>query len=114
MQDALARLGQGGFRVLVAADELPDGDGIELVKSAARLAPGLPVVLVSARGAVARAVAAMRAGACDYLLRPLSPEALESAVRQALGAVAAALRPPRHSTSQKTLLTRDPRLMEVL
>ncbi len=114
MQDALARLGQGGFRVLVAADELPDGDGIELVKSAARLAPGLPVVLVSARGAVARAVAAMRAGACDYLMRPLADGALEGAVRQALGAVAAAARPARHSTSQKTFITRDPHLLAVL
>ena len=114
MQDALARLPQGAFRALVSAAELPDGDGTELVKSVGRMAPGLPVILVSGRGTVARAVAAMRAGACDYLLRPLAPEALESAVRQALGAVAAAVRAPRHCTSQKTFITRDPRLMEVL
>ncbi len=114
MQDALARLPQGVFRALVSAAELPDGDGTELVKSVGCQAPGVPVVLVSGRGTVARAVAAMRAGACDYLLRPLDPEALESAVRQALGAVAAAVRAPRHSTSQKTFITRDPRLMEVL
>jgi DNA-binding NtrC family response regulator len=114
MQDALARLTQGAFRALVSAAELPDGDGTELVKSVGRVDPGLPVILVSGRGTVARAVAAMRAGACDFLLRPLAPEALESAVRQALGTVAAAVRAPRHCTSQKTLITRDPRLMEVL
>jgi two-component system response regulator FlrC len=113
-QDAQARLGQGGFRALVSADELPDGDGIELVKAAGRMAPGLPVIIVSACGTVARAVAAMQAGACDYLMRPLADGALAGAVRQALGAVAAAARPARHSTSQKTFITRDPHLLAVL
>ena len=35
-------------------------------------------------------------------------------MRQALGTVAAAVRAPRHCTSQKTFITRDPRLLEVL
>jgi DNA-binding NtrC family response regulator len=114
MRDAQARLSRAAFRAVVCAAELPDGDGIELVKSAGDQAPGVPVVLVSARGSVERAVAAMRAGACDYLLRPIAPAALEIALRQALGAVAAAVRTPRHSTSQKTFITRDPHLLEVI
>jgi DNA-binding NtrC family response regulator len=114
MRDALARLSQGAFRALVSAAELPDGDGTELVMSVGRNAPGVPVILLSAQGSVARAVAAMRAGACDYLLRPLAPETLEATVRQALGAMAAAGRAPRHHTSQKTFISRDPHLLEVL
>jgi two-component system response regulator FlrC len=114
MRDALDRLLRGDVRVVVSAVELPDGKGTDLVTLAASRAPGVPVILLSARGTVAGAVAAVRAGAVDYLLTPLEPEVLEHAVRQALGTVAAAARSPRHSTSQKTFLTRDPRLLELL
>jgi two-component system response regulator FlrC len=113
LHEALERLSRGVCVAIVASAELPDGGAAELLAAAGRRAPALPVILISARGSVAAAVAAIRAGAYDYLLKPVAADTLAGAVRQALGAVAAA-RPPRHSTNQKTFLTRDPRLMEVL
>jgi len=114
MREAAARLSAGGFRLVLAAAELPDGETAELPAAFARLAPGMPVVLISAEASVGRAVAAMRSGACDYLVKPLTAEALEKSLRQALGATTVAARAPQHHTSQKTFITRDPRLLEVL
>jgi DNA-binding NtrC family response regulator len=63
---------------LVLTDlRMPGTDGIALVERFAEHFPGLPVVLITAHGTVEAAVAAMRAGAADFLLKPCTPEALE-------------------------------------
>jgi len=51
-------------------------DGIALLKAIRATYPHLPVVLMTAYAEVGRAVEAMRAGACDFLLKPFEPEAL--------------------------------------
>jgi len=56
---------------------MPGGDGISLVKRCAEGLAGLPVVVITAHGTVEAAVEAMRAGACDFMLKPCSPETLE-------------------------------------
>ncbi|WP_246209603.1 sigma-54-dependent transcriptional regulator [Pikeienuella piscinae] len=63
---------------------MPDLDGMEVL---ARLRPArrdLPVIALTALGSVAHAVAAMRAGAQDFLIKPVAPERLETAIRAAL------------------------------
>ena len=68
---------------LVLTDlRMPGTDGLALVETLANEAPGLPVVLVTAHGTVESAVRAMRAGATDFLLKPISPEALELVLRR--------------------------------
>jgi len=51
-------------------------DGIALLKEIRSRFPYLPVVLMTAFADVDRAVEAMRAGACDFLLKPFEPKAL--------------------------------------
>ncbi|WP_153115198.1 sigma-54-dependent transcriptional regulator [Rhodocyclus tenuis] len=51
-------------------------DGITLLKEVRSRFPHLPVVLMTAFADVDRAVEAMRAGACDFLLKPFEPKAL--------------------------------------
>ena len=51
-------------------------DGIALLKEIRSRFPHLPVVLMTAFADVDRAVEAMRAGACDFLLKPFEPRAL--------------------------------------
>jgi DNA-binding NtrC family response regulator len=116
-KDALLRLEQGVCRVLILAAETADGPGVDLLKVAGRLTPTVPVILISARASVADAVAAMRNGAWDYLVKPPPLPALEAAVRIALnagGLSQAAQRASEHRTSQKAFITRDARLLEVL
>ncbi|WP_374338146.1 sigma-54-dependent transcriptional regulator [Methyloversatilis sp.] len=51
-------------------------DGLTLLKEIRAVEPALPVLLMTAFGDVEKAVAAMRAGACDFLLKPFEPDML--------------------------------------
>lgn len=62
---------------------LPDGDGIALLDAMLTQAPETCVVVMTAHGSVDRAVAAMRAGAHDFLLKPFEEQRFLSAIRAA-------------------------------
>jgi two-component system response regulator RegA len=63
---------------------LGDGDGIEVVRLAARLAPGCRCVMLTGHGTIPAAVEAMRAGAVDFRTKPVDFAELVSALRDAL------------------------------
>jgi DNA-binding NtrC family response regulator len=68
---------------LVLTDlRMPGTDGLALAETLAQESPGLPVVVVTAHGTVESAVRAMKAGAVDFLLKPVSPESLELVLRR--------------------------------
>ena len=50
--------------------KLPDGNGIDLMKSIHEVDPGLPVIILTAYGTIESAVEAMKAGAYIYLKKP--------------------------------------------
>ena len=60
---------------------LPDADGLDAVP---HLKEVCPVVVLTAYGAIEHAVKALRAGATDYLVKPVRPEELELAITRAL------------------------------
>jgi two-component system response regulator GlrR len=63
---------------------MPDGDGFAVMREARALAPRTAVILLTAFGSVPDAVTAMRNGACDYLVKPVSFEQLEQAAQEIL------------------------------
>ena len=63
---------------------MPDMTGLELLKRARQQHPNLQVVLMTAYGTIQTAVEAMRAGAYDFLTKPLDMETLRKVVRSAL------------------------------
>jgi DNA-binding NtrC family response regulator len=63
---------------------MPDMTGLELLKRARQQHPNLQVVLMTAYGTIPTAVEAMRAGAFDFLTKPLDMEVLRKVVRHAL------------------------------
>jgi two-component system response regulator FlrC len=65
---------------------MPGANGYELLASIKRLRPYLPVVLMTAYGTVAQAVAAMREGATDYIVKPFDAQALIDMARRQLAA----------------------------
>ncbi len=70
---------------LVISDyKLAQGDGLGLLASVRKLRPELSFVLVTAYGSIEHAVAAIHAGADDYLAKPFSRQALLLAVDKAL------------------------------
>ncbi len=64
--------------------KMPGMDGVEMVKAAKKVDPGAVVVLFTAYASVETAVAAMKAGAFDYLSKPFSSADLELVVQRAL------------------------------
>ncbi len=62
---------------------LPDASGLEKV---AELSEVCPVIILTAYGSIDQAVAAIKRGGADYLTKPISPDALELAIRRCLAA----------------------------
>ncbi|TLM65710.1 MAG: sigma-54-dependent Fis family transcriptional regulator [Deltaproteobacteria bacterium] len=85
--DLLARLeGSGGEKVgLILQDvRMPDLDGLQVLRRARKLAPEVPVVVMSAFGAIDDAVQAVKLGAYDYLTKPFPKEKVLGVVENAL------------------------------
>ncbi|WP_256830240.1 sigma-54 dependent transcriptional regulator [Pseudomonas sp. Pse1] len=85
-EEALERAAQEQFNLVVSDVNMPGMDGHQLLSALRVRHPQLPVLLMTAHGAVERAVDAMRQGAADYLVKPFEPRALLDLVeRHALG-----------------------------
>ena len=72
------------FDVLVTDIVMPGGDGLQLLGEAKQRDPEIQVVVITALDRVDPAVRAMRAGASDYLVKPVTPETLQLAVQRCL------------------------------
>ena len=81
-EEAIARLWEGGFDLVVTDLKMPRADGLQVLEAARSLQPPVPVVLITAFGTVEVAVEAMRGGAEDFLVKPASPEQVEVVVRR--------------------------------
>jgi DNA-binding NtrC family response regulator len=63
----------------------PDADASDLIRELRERRPSLPIMMLTANGSVAAAVKAMRAGASDFLVKPIGPERLLAALDAAVG-----------------------------
>ena len=69
--DALAAMRERSFDLLLADLQMPGTNGIDLMKSAQLIDPTLVAVIMTGHGALETAVAAMKAGALDYIQKPI-------------------------------------------
>jgi two-component system, response regulator FlrC len=83
---ALAILREHEIALVITDVQMPGGDGYELLTAVKRLRPDMPVVLMTAYGTVAQAVAAMRQGATDYIVKPFDAQALITMAQRQLAA----------------------------
>lgn len=96
---ALRLIEKHEFNMVVSDLKMAPMTGLELLTEIRRLHPRLPVLLMTAFGDVDKAVTAMRAGACDFLMKPFEPAVLLEHIQryaapppQAEGLVAADVR----------------------
>lgn len=93
VEEAQLLIEAGDYGAMVLDLGLPDGDGIDLLRWLRGTGRDLPVLVMTARSAVADRVAGLRAGADDYLGKPFSSDELiarvEALLRRATGAGAA-------------------------
>src|SRR5690348_12562365 len=83
-EEAYALLGKNSYDLCLTDMRLPDGDGLTVVDYVAKHHPHLPVAVITAHGSTENAVAALKAGAFDYLAKPVSLDQLRTLVRSAL------------------------------
>jgi two-component system response regulator FlrC len=82
-EEALGVMQTEDVALVICDVQMPGMDGRQLLGLIKRRRPDLPVVLMTAYGSVAHAVAAMREGATDYIVKPFDAQALiETARRQ--------------------------------
>ncbi|RYE91537.1 MAG: response regulator, partial [Myxococcales bacterium] len=86
-QTALDRVREGGFDVALVDVRLPDGSGVDLVRSLRAVSPFGEVILVTGFATVDSALAALQTGVFAFLLKSFRPEELLSTVEQALAKV---------------------------
>ena len=96
-ETGIAQLGtQDGMQLdaIIIDHRSPDMDAAGLIAELRARRPALPIMMLTANGSVAAAVAAMRAGATDFLVKPLAPDRLLAALNAAVaGTTAGELRP---------------------
>ena len=82
--EAFALLAKNSYDLCLTDMRLPDGDGLTIVDYVNKHHPNLPVAVITAHGSTENAVAALKAGAFDYLAKPVSLNQLRTLVRSAL------------------------------
>jgi DNA-binding NtrC family response regulator len=82
---AVDAVASGDFDLVITDLRMPGRDGIEVVRAARERDPAPPVVVLTAFGAVETAVVAMKEGASDFLLKPISPDALDLVLKRIQG-----------------------------
>ncbi len=84
LTEARTLLDQHNFDLCLTDMRLPDGNGIELVEYIQRKAPEMPVAVITAHGNIESAIAALKAGAFDFVSKPVDLHMLRNLVNSAL------------------------------
>jgi two-component system, NtrC family, response regulator PilR len=79
--------GPGGFQLLITDMRLPDGNGLDLLRRMEEAGRAEKAIVITAYGSPENAVEALKAGAYDYLTKPVDLRQFRAAVASALGRV---------------------------
>jgi len=82
--DAISRLSERSYDLCLTDMRLPDGDGLMVLTHIAEKYGNTPVAVITAFGSTENAVAALKAGAFDYLAKPIQLKQLREVVTSAL------------------------------
>ncbi|HET7363359.1 MAG TPA: sigma-54 dependent transcriptional regulator [Burkholderiales bacterium] len=102
--EAKERLKNERYDLCLTDMRLADGEGLELVRHIAAAAAEVPVAVITAFGSTENAVAALKAGAFDYVSKPVGLEQLRALVRAALSLPGRAEAPARDKRLHGRLL----------
>ena len=108
VEEAIRLLDAQAFDLCLTDMRLPDGEGLRVVEHITDKGLDVPVAVITAFGSAENAVAALKAGAFDYLAKPVALEQLRALVKQALKV------PEKPSApSSYQLLGESPAIMQV-
>jgi len=105
-EDALVWLAKERFSAVITDVRMPGMSGLQLLRSVKRVSPGLPVLMITAFGTIEDAINAMKEGARDYILKPFSPDLIDSAIKKVLVS--------RQDERGSGIITCNKRMLEIL
>ena len=82
--DLLTQPGRGGVDVLVLDLIMPDLDGFAVMERLRKANVDIPVLVQTGNGSIDTVISAMRAGAADFMVKPVGPERFQVSIRNAL------------------------------
>ena len=82
--EALQILPNGGIDLIISDYRMPGLTGLEFLEMLGREGYDIPLIMLTGYASIEHAVAAIKAGAIDYITKPVRPQQLELAVDQAL------------------------------
>ena len=104
VQQAKHRLQQQHYDVCLTDLNMPDGSGLELVSHISSHYPQLPVAVLSAYGNMEIAIAALKAGAFDFVSKPVNQIELQHLLNQALNQASPTLSSPKQLCIESQML----------
>jgi len=110
VQEACRLLSATDYDLCLTDMRMSDGDGLEIVRYIQKNGLDVPVAVITAYGSTENAVAALKAGAFDYLAKPIALEQLRTLVRSALRLDA----PLSQEEGERLLLGESPAICQVL
>ena len=84
LSDAFRVLGESSFDLCLTDMNLPDGNGIDLVRHASRRYPDMPIAMITAHGSMETATLAMKEGAFDFIAKPVTLDRLRQLIDDGL------------------------------
>lgn len=84
LQEAINAVNTRNFSLILSDMRLPDGEGINLVKHVQRIKSQIPIAVITAFGNMEGAVNTLKAGAFDYVSKPVNVKLLKELVKTAL------------------------------
>jgi DNA-binding NtrC family response regulator len=82
--EALTKFRNTPCSLVVTDVRMPDGDGLQVMQGVREMAPETAVIFMTAYGTVTEAVQAIKEGACDYLMKPVSFDRLRETAERVL------------------------------
>ncbi len=113
LTEALLQLSQHYFDLCLTDMRLPDGNGIELVEYIQTQRPDLPVAVITAHGSMEAAVQALKAGAFDFVSKPVDLSVLRNMVSTALRLSDTKTFPERDRRSRDELIGDAPAMQAI-
>jgi two-component system response regulator PilR (NtrC family) len=110
---ALACLNKARYDLCLTDMRLPDGEGLEIVRHIAAQNLDLPIAVITAHGNMESAITALKAGAFDYLSKPVALEQLRALVKSAIQTPKSVPSQPPQDDNARGLLGQAPAMQRV-
>ncbi len=84
LKAGLTRIATSDVDLVVTDLKLPDGTGLDAIRRIRAMQPELPIIMITSYSSMESAIAALRAGAVDYIIKPFDNSEFLLAVERAL------------------------------